>query len=427
MPDVHCDVLLSGWSAAEGDALAEALRLRGVTARAFATDAFPHTAADRSIVAAFGPELAPTATASILQDLPRSWVLVALGVGDRLDLFQELVEENRIFFLARRPPRHDEIVEIVVAAWTRTKGTRKRAPEIDLSADLPKIATGADRAVVWRYDDRDDSLVSGTRHESAAAGLTSYVARTGRSVVVDHLSDDPRYDPDLDNAGGDPRERFMASPIILGGHTVGVLSVVRPPVASPFEEFDQGRLESVARLLAGRQVKAQLFRGEALDEYQRGSEDEAHLLEIEPRWARYAYRVVLALFSAALLFSALARVDREAQGAGVIRDGRLVAVVPARYKSEMRSALPLRFDRFAQPLTVGAVDRKVIAATEARRLLGPDGAALWASPEPALRIDTPLGAAATDYGNGVAGRVRVRLGRERALFVLVPALRGLHD
>lgn len=49
----------------------------------------------------------------------------------------------------------------------------------------------------------------------------------------------------------------------------------------------------------------QLFREEALNEYQRGRSDEGHLLEIEPVWMSRAYGVILALLVAALLFSAL--------------------------------------------------------------------------------------------------------------------------
>jgi predicted ATPase len=60
-----------------------------------------------------------------------------------------------------------------------------------------------------------------------------------------------------------------------------------------------------ARYTAIRADVAQLFRAEALDQYQRGQADEAHLLEVEPRWARNAYRIIVALIGAALLFGAV--------------------------------------------------------------------------------------------------------------------------
>ncbi|HEX6097358.1 MAG TPA: hypothetical protein VF432_13600 [Thermoanaerobaculia bacterium] len=46
---------------------------------------------------------------------------------------------------------------------------------------------------------------------------------------------------------------------------------------------------------------SRLYRSEAIEHYQRGRTDEAHLLELEPRWTRYAYRVVLVLLTAAVL------------------------------------------------------------------------------------------------------------------------------
>ena len=171
---------------------------------------------------------------------------------------------------------------------------------------------------------------------------------------------------------------------------------------------------------------AQLFRGEALDSYHRGSSDEGHLLEIEPAWMRRAYGVILALFAAALLLAFLMHIDREAEGGGVIRQRRLVAVVPARYRSELRPAMPLRFELSSQPLAIRSVSTKIIPPSEARRLLGADGAALWTSPEAAVTFEAPLPAGGEDYGDGVAGRVRVRLGRERVLFALIPSLRRLH-
>jgi len=395
-----------------------------------------------------------------------------------VEVFQELIDRDRLFFVAKHPPSMPEIVEILVAGSKRAGRPpfdddddnddagrngrvldllRRLARETDLASALRQIAlegrivADAERAKVWLYDERSDSLTADTRRESAAVGLTSYVARTGRGVVVEHLGDDPRYDPDLDNDGGDARERFLAWPMVMpyGEDTrvLAVLTLIRSPQSPPFGDGEQRRIDWTARLLAPalarlvhegelearaaerhtgiREDVAQLFRGEALDQYQRGSADEAHLLEIEPGWMRRAYVVILALLGAALLFSALAHIDREAQGVGVIREGHLVAVVPARYRSELRPATPLRFELSGQQLAIGSVSRKVLRSSEARRLLGPDGAALWTSPEAVVRIDATLPADGGEYSDGVAGRVRVRLGPERVLFVLIPALRWL--
>lgn len=161
---------------------------------------------------------------------------------------------------------------------------------------------------------------------------------------------------------------------------------------------------------------AAVFRGEALAHYQRGRESEAHLLELEPKWTRYTSRVILALFAAALLFAAFVTIDRYAEGVGVVRDGRLVAVIPARYARELRPSMPLRFEFTEQQLSVASVDKTLIAPSEARRILGPDGASRWTSNDPAVRVEAPLDA--SNFGDGVAGRVRIRVGRERLLSIL---------
>ena len=169
---------------------------------------------------------------------------------------------------------------------------------------------------------------------------------------------------------------------------------------------------------AGKVPKETLFRAEALEQYQRGRTDEGHLLELEPAWTRRVYFVIVALLAAALLFCALVHVDQHAEGVGVVRGVRVVAALPARHAGALRAGMPLRFDLATRPLAVDSVGPKIVASSEARRMLGADGAALWTSPSPAVIVEAPLGAA-HEYGDGVAGRVRVRLRRERLLFVLL--------
>jgi hypothetical protein len=65
--------------------------------------------------------------------------------------------------------------------------------------------------------------------------------------------------------------------------------------------------EDDSRHVAIREDVAQLFRAEALEQYQRGETDQAHLLEVESRWMRYADRIVLALLAAALVIGVAMR------------------------------------------------------------------------------------------------------------------------
>jgi signal transduction protein with GAF and PtsI domain len=188
-----------------------------------------------------------------------------------------------------------------------------------------RMVADAESAQIWLYDERTESLSCDARRESAVAGLTSYAVRTARPLAVERASDDPRYDADLDSESGDPGERFLACPIVLSSRVLGVLTLRRSAKGRPFAGVERQRMEWAASLLApalGRLILdreleeraaarhtairadvAQLFRGEALEQYQRGRADEAHLLEVETRWTRHAYRVVLALIGAALLFS----------------------------------------------------------------------------------------------------------------------------
>ena len=147
---------------------------------------------------------------------------------------------------------------------------------------------------------------------------------------------------------------------------------------------------------------AQLFRAEALEHYQRGADDEAHVLELEPKWTRYTSRVILALFAAALLFAALVHVDRYVDGVGVVRGARLIAYLPARHQAKLRPSMPLRFEYSGRMLAVDTVGRQIVA--------GPAGPAVVVE----AKIDPKR------LGEGVAGRVRVRVGRERLLTLLVP-------
>src|SRR5258708_19003883 len=126
MPDVHLvderddvaldcaagavEVLLVGWSLAAGEALANELRLRGVPARPVSEAVLPTLAADGgATVLALGPALSPSAALDILRevthaDWPGRWVLLGLAAGERVEVFQELIDCDRLFFVANPPP-----------------------------------------------------------------------------------------------------------------------------------------------------------------------------------------------------------------------------------------------------------------------------------------------------------------------------------
>lgn len=351
------EVLLAGWPMAAADALSAELRLRGLAARTVNVASLSALAArGETTVLALGPELRPDAALEVLHDIVRAdarraWVVVALASGDEPELFQELVDRDRIFFLSSGPPSTVDTADLLAAASTRAARQdsveddaetelqgrvldllRRLGRESDLTSALRettremRMVADAERAQIWLYDEHTESLSCDARRESAVAGLTSYAVRTARSIAVERAGDDPRYDADLDSENGDPGERFMACPMVLSSRVLGVLALTRSAEGRPFGDGDRQRMEwatsllapALGRLILERELEeraaarhtairadvAQLFRGEALEQYQRGRPDEAHLLEVEPRWTRHAYRVVLALIAAALLFGA---------------------------------------------------------------------------------------------------------------------------
>lgn len=394
-----------------GETLVAELRARGFVLRPGA-----------SLVAA-GPE------ARALKPAPR---LLAFG-GEAPD---------GAYYRAQGVPAIEEIVALVVAA-------SESAADDDAEAELKgrvlellrRLERQSDADVVIQDIAREARIVADAERAQVSvgnvtAGVTGYAARTGRGVAVDRLADDPRYDASVDGDGA----RFLAWPL----DDTAVLTLARPAHAPPFGEAECRRVQwmarmvapFVSRLLTARALEsraaarhtairadvAQLFRAEALEQYQRGREEEGHLLELEPAWTRRAYPVILAFLAAALLFAALVHVDQFAQGVGVVRGGRVIAALPARHANDLRASMPLRFDLTSQPLTIARVQPTIVASSEVRRMLGADGAALW-SATPAVIVEAPL-IDRSRFGDGVAARVRVRVGRERLLFALVPALRG---
>lgn len=435
--DGGVEAVLAGWAAEAHAALASELRRHGLAARS----------GEAGTVVAIGPELSPADAAKRVGELPETSRVLVFAAGDDLELFQDLVDRDRIYFLSRRPPSPAAIAELIATAAKQPAeeiessmlDVARRTEPADVAREAATLAH-ASKARLWLYDPQHATLTEEHQKESAAAGITSYVARTGRAVAIDRAGDDARFDGELD---GDADDRLLAIPIAIAGRVLAVLTLTRPAAEPSFDEAEQQRVETLASLLAPgflerhlenrakerhaaiRDDVARLFRAEALDEYQRGPESEGHPLELEPRWTRYAYRVIVALLVVAALFATFVHVDRVAHGAGVVRDGRLVGVVPARYRAQLRPAMPLRFELVDAQLPLTAVSTRIVPASEARRVLGADGAALWSSSDPAMRVEAPL--PNRDLGDGVAGRVRIRFGRERLLFALLPALRGSDD
>ncbi|HTQ79459.1 MAG TPA: HlyD family efflux transporter periplasmic adaptor subunit [Thermoanaerobaculia bacterium] len=232
-------------------------------------------------------------------DLPEvTTVNLVLCSGPDPALFQDLIAEDRIFYLSQEPPPPVELDALVrnaarrhrllagmpmTAARSRARDTgdllrrlaHQEAPEdvATLTAEAALERVTADRAYCLIYDPGRETLwardpaSASRRDESAAVGLVSFVLRSGLAVRLAHSGADPRYEREADDPAGDGRERFLAVPIFLqsgevapagsaGGTGTGargamgevgaVLSVTRAPSLPEFDAEDLAELERLA-------------------------------------------------------------------------------------------------------------------------------------------------------------------------------------
>ncbi len=236
------------------------------------------------------PEEARALLSQVVTSLPRiDTVNVVLSGGSDLALFQELVDHDRLFYLARRPVSEAEVRAIVLAAvrryWALADGRHRLlearhagldaatstrlqavlevagqlASRDDLATAASLVARGAAKLVsaartfCLLHDAASDTLWSREgpleeeRRESAVVGLSSFVVRTGEALRVDRVDADPRFDRAADDPEARGDERLLAVPVAAhGGQVLAVLTAVREGGAPPFAESDLAALRLLA-------------------------------------------------------------------------------------------------------------------------------------------------------------------------------------
>ena len=240
--------------------------------------------ASSQAVLCFGPGASAAqvaaALAALARDAPDSACLVLVPAAAELDLFQELIDDDRLFYLARGPLPERDLAELVASAAgaleDRDRGAAgtalpaERLPTSDLLRRLalagdPVELAGAAAAIVERtvharqgrcvlYDAERQALwVPGeieAKH-SPSVGLVSFVLRTGLTLCLPGIGVDPRFDRELDDPDGDPADRFLAVAVRAGdGEVVAVLAAVRGAREPAFEPRDVAALETVAEQVA---------------------------------------------------------------------------------------------------------------------------------------------------------------------------------
>lgn len=282
-------------------------------------------------VLVFGPDARAAhvaASLALLGDHAARCRSIVLASRDRLADFQELIDADRIFYLAAGElaesdldaliagaldaiPAPDSLDHFLTAGALRRMALAQSVAELaDALRDAILKTANADRARCVLFDDEREVLwvPHESEGESAAAGLVGFILRTGISVSVPRAGDDARFDAGLDDPGGSAADRFLGVPVHAGGAVLAVLVAVRGPNAAPFEPFDAAALEALAAhaspyLATWLTDPATPYRAEALRAREQPAGAFPEPLRLEPAWARRATWFVLASF--AVLVAAL--------------------------------------------------------------------------------------------------------------------------
>ena len=333
-------------------------------------------------VLALGPNLDPATRADFLETLRPEHrhlqpAIVVLGDCDEAVL-RHLVQDDLLFFASAGTLSTTQIVDLLAAGFAHARSQmklelaalgRSRDPRVVLDrklfttaetmADLATVDTFEDPLLealdevlevdggrLWLYDSLDHTLTAATGdglEVSAVAGLTSFAARTGRTVTSDHAARDPRFDFEADDG---VEGRLMAVPV-LGpeSRVLAILSLWRDPGRPPWNAEEQRVAERFTAHLAPQLVTrlprpfvnhqhrlsqetrdSNLFRRQALDANERDFTDRGRVLRNDPGWARWTWGVLAVGFAAALVLGLLGSVHEYAGGPAFVRIGQRVDV-----------------------------------------------------------------------------------------------------
>ena len=330
-------------------------------------------------VLVFGPGALPEEVRTALDLLEREasgTARASLVFSATRDLagFQELLDEDRIFYLARGPLSERDTAALVASASDALEGrvhvpasrpspfhvsldrflTADRLRALALAQDAAGLAecvraaiveaVAADRGRCTVFDPQCQGLWSPGEgddpedRESPAVGLTSFILRTGLPVCLPRIGEDPRFDPELDDPEGDAADRFLGVPVRAGdGEVVAVLAALRRPEEPTFEPLEIAALEAVAAHVApylkpwlpSHEPAAGPFRAQALREQEGAMSLALEPLRLTPAWTRWTWWLAMAALAAALLACVFVRVPEYASGVAVIRAGGRLEVTAA--------------------------------------------------------------------------------------------------
>jgi hypothetical protein len=282
--------------------------------------------------------------------------VIVVGVGSHVADFQDLIDEDRLFYLsigAMPVSALSDVIRSAIASWEsrleavkRPSGLRHALQAARRVAALPDLVNAgellrlaaeetvqAERVYCLLYNLssktlwwRATGLESESRRESPAVGLVSFVARTGHGVRLSGLVDDPRYERDADDPLGRAGHHYLAVPVLAtDGGVLAVLSVVRDAHRPPFTRSEHEALELLATTVAPslqclelesrldeeealaertrREGTSTVFREEALAAHATAGEREGDWLRLSPpRWIERTFWLLAAVAVAAAAY-----------------------------------------------------------------------------------------------------------------------------
>lgn len=302
-------------------------------------------------------------------------LVLLTAAGPNPELFQDLIDRDRLFYLSQGELPSRELSELVRSALERRRQSiaeepvpaglrqalqvaRRLAVQSDLASagELLQLAVeeavATDRAYCLLYDpmrevlwSQNTGLESEERHESSVVGLVSFVAHTGRPVRIERATEDPRYEREADDPLGTRCEYLLALPVRAPApdenRILAVLCAVRDPGHDPFSPAEEAalallaatvapplaQLDLAARLVGeGRLLDQELqertvevFREEAVEYHVGVGSREGDWLRLSPRWTNATFWLLLALTAAFLAYSLVGTVDEYATGPAVVR------------------------------------------------------------------------------------------------------------
>jgi membrane fusion protein (multidrug efflux system) len=321
-------------------------------------------------IVCFGPGCSAHEVQAALDRIGASEVpclsVVLAGTSD-LAGFQDLVDDDRLFYLSRGSLSDRDLAGLIASAaetlLRRVNGAERQERPLQvetlrrlaLARSLPELAEAVGAAILQAtssqrgrclvFDPQLQTLLNPTdvnepeSGESPAVGLASFILRTGLTLCLPRVGEDPRFDPDLDNPEGEPAERFLGVPVRgadgEGSSVSAVLVAVRHAQEPPFEPREIAALEAVAAHVApylaalapaaGTAVLRGPFRERALRERELSAMP-LEPLRLAPGWTRWTYWLMVGALAAALLALVVVRVPEYASGVAVIRAGGRVEV-----------------------------------------------------------------------------------------------------